>query len=76
MTDFIGVYPHAIVPGLWEARIQTREGHYIYTSGRYHSPEEAVRAYDRLALSHYGGLAVFNFPAEIIAQLLTNPSPS
>ena len=31
MTDFIGVYPHAIVPGLWEARIQTRGGAlYLY----------------------------------------------
>jgi|HubBroStandDraft_1064217.scaffolds.fasta_scaffold107247_3 hypothetical protein len=38
-------------------------GEYFY-SGHYETPEEAARAYDRLAAEHHGEFAVLNFPEE------------
>jgi hypothetical protein len=47
----------------WQAMIQ-RDGkaHYL---GRYATPEEAARAYDRAAIEVFGEFARLNFPQEV-----------
>jgi hypothetical protein len=44
----------------WQARISVRGKK--YNLGRYHTEEEAARAYDAAAVEHFGEYAFLNFP--------------
>jgi hypothetical protein len=46
--------------GKWQAR--ARYNGKNFHGGSHHTPEEAARAYDRLAMQHYGEFARLNFP--------------
>lgn len=58
---FKGVYQDKRYPNTYFAAVYV-DGKKITKRGNYRTPEEAARAYDRLATLHYGEFANLNFP--------------
>ncbi len=59
-TGFKGVHQPSVQIPVWVAQIRCM--YRVYYLGRFRSPEDAARAYDKAALFFFGDFANINFP--------------